>query len=699
MTHITRVFNPETRSLTSVERRYAGQTGDALSTVLHFEYTELDFLMKYTPYIMFSTLDDDGNPMIYGPAMPEWSNNENKVPFDGVSFAIPWEVPVRAKSARIDYQLFFVKKGVNFDGRNVAKLNPTEVVMSAVDSIAIKPSIACKGNRNPCKCPPFSPTGTEPNVIGYINLWKDYGIVVPASQIVDEENRVAIIKLRTYNGTNDQDLYLDGMPVLIDGAIPLDQLPVGHTADKIPLLKGTIDNGQSVMYDETAGGFVAYDITGVYQFRGTCTRTEMDNMEKTMTTLTGEPLANGDVYSCTSPRPFGTDEQGEVEIYKEGTNWVWSEQLRFEPLTGDLDLSKYQLESAKIDEWDSLSEDPVDVSEKLYPTARLVKASLDDKIDDSQLIHSWSEYDETKIGVDAQIPSVKLTKATLDDKLDDMQVIRAWEVLDPSLVGQNIQIPSAALTKKSLDDKLDDSQIITSVAAFNPELTGQNIQIPSAQLMFDRLALKTDKTMAIPNWSSTDTYNLNSTVMFNGTIFVSLIDGNRGYAPVDDEGSLSENWSMVQGGGGGSEATAQRWVLNGTGNTKSFTIIHNFGVKDLFVAVREKSSNRFVSVPVTVIRPGAVRLDFYEPPAKGESYYVSISPAVPTVPQDGEIYEYEFLTETTTWTINHNFHRTVIVQTYNQNGVEVVGSVKQSADLDTTVVEFNHPTRGWAVVR
>ena len=699
MTHITRVFNPETRSLTSVERRYAGQTGDALSTVLHFEYTELDFLMKYTPYIMFSTLDDDGNPMIYGPAMPEWSNNENKVPFDGVSFAIPWEVPVRAKSARIDYQLFFVKKGVNFDGRNVAKLNPTEVVMSAVDSIAIKPSIACKGNRNPCKCPPFSPTGTEPNVIGYINLWKDYGIVVPASQIVDEENRVAIIKLRTYNGTNDQDLYLDGMPILIDGVVPIDQLPVGHTADKIPLLKGTIDNGQSVMYDEVAGGFVAYDITGVYQFRGTCTRTEMDNMEKTMTTLTGEPLANGDVYSCTSPRPFGTDEQGEVEIYKEGTNWVWSEQLRFEPLTGDLDLSKYQLESAKIDDWGELSEDPVDVSEKLYPTARLVKASLDDKIDDSQLIHSWSEYDETKTGVNAQIPSVKLTKATLDDKLDDMQVIRAWEILDPSLVGQNIQIPSAALTKKSLDDKLDDSQIITSVAAFNPELTGQDIQIPSAQLMFDRLALKTDKTMAIPNWSSTDTYNLNSTVMFNGTIFVSLIDGNRGIVPVDDEGSLSENWSMVQGGGGGSEATAQRWVLNGTGSTRSFTIIHNFGVKDLFVAVREKSSNRFVSVPVTVVRPGAVRLDFYEPPAKGESYYVSISPAVPTVPQDGEIYEYEFLTETTTWTINHNFHRTVIVQTYNQNGVEVVGSVKQSADLDTTVVEFNHPTRGWAVVR
>ena len=39
MTHITRVFNPSTRSLTGVERKYAGQVGDSISTILHFEYT------------------------------------------------------------------------------------------------------------------------------------------------------------------------------------------------------------------------------------------------------------------------------------------------------------------------------------------------------------------------------------------------------------------------------------------------------------------------------------------------------------------------------------------------------------------------------------------------------------------------------------------------------------------------------------
>ena len=730
MTHITRVFNPETRSLTSVERRYAGQTGDALSTVLHFEYTELDFLIKYVPYIMFSTLDDDGNPMIYGPDMPEWVNNENKVPFDGMTFAVPWEVPVRAKSARIDYQLFFVKKGVNFDGRNVAKLNPTEVVMSAVDSIAIKPSISCRGNRNPCGCPPFTPTGTEPNVIGYINLWKEYGVVVPASQHVDVENRISIIKLRTYNGNNDQDLYLEDMPILVDGVVPLDQLPIGHTADKIPVFKGTIDNGQSIMYDEVAGGFVAYDITGVYQFRGTCTGLELNEMEKTMTSLSGEPLANGDVYSCTSPRIYGVDEFGRPEVYKEGTNWVWSEQNKFEPLTGEMDLSRYQLESAKIDEWDSLAEDPVDVPEKLYPTARLVKASLDDKLDDSQLIHSWSEYDASKTGVNAQIPSVRLTKASLDDKLDDMQVIRAWEILDPSMVGQDIQIASAALTKASLDDKLDDSQVLTDWNGYDPSLVGQRIQVPSTKLMSDRLDLKvddtqivqtltriatdipstkllgeqldlkTDKVMAIPDWNPADTYGMGSTVIYNGTIFISIIADNVGNPPVDEEGGLSDAWSMIQGGGSSGEATAQRWTLTGNGRTTSFTINHNYGVKDLFVSVREKSTNRFVSVPVTVVRPGTVRLDFNEPPAKNEVYYVSISPAVPTQPQEGEIYTYEVLTDTNVWVFEHNMHRIVTVQTFNQNGMEIVGDVRQDViSLDKVTVEFNHPMRGTMVVR
>ena len=628
MTHISRVFNPETRSLTSVERRYAGQTGDALSTVLHFEYTELDFLIRYVPYILFSTLDDEGRPMVYGPAPPDWSPENSKVPFDGVTFAVPWEVPVRAKSARIDYQLFFVKKGVNFDGRDVAKLNPTEVVMSAVDSIAIKPSISCRNNRNPCGCPPFTPTGTEPDVLGYINLWKEYGMVVPAKATVDEDNLSPVIAFRTYNGNNDQDLYLDGVPVLVDGTVPVKQLPVGHTADKLPLLKGAIADGQSIMFSETADGFVAYDVTGIYQFRGTCTRTELDNMERDKVSLSGEPLANGDVYSCTSPRPYGYDEQGNPEVYREGTNWVWSEQDRFEPVTGEMDLSKYQLESAKIDDWSGLDGDVDVTSERKYPTARLVKASL--------------------------------------------------------------------------DDKLDDSQIITDITALDPALIGQQIQIPSAKLMKERLDLKTDKTMAIPNWDEAAVYLLGSTVIYNETVFISQLDGNTGNVPIDGEGVISDTWSMIQGGGGGtaSDGIAKRWTLVGNGTKTQFYITHNYGVRDLFVSVRERSTNRLVDVPVTVVRAGMVLLTFFEAPAAGEAYYVSISPAVPTQPQEGEIYTMEVTSEASVWTFDHMLHRVVTAQAYDASGNEIVGSVKQNmTSLDRVTMEFNHPHKGTMVVR
>ena len=238
MTHITRVFNVETRSLTNVERRYAGQVGDALATVIHFEYNPPEFPYDYVPYIMFGVQDDEGKPLIFGPPPtkpPALMHNvfEERVYFDGTTFALPWSVTSRARSARVEYQLFFVKKGVEFDGRNVAKLKPTEIVMSAIDVIALKPSIGCKRPgpgaspcappKHGCMSPPFAPTGAEPDIIGYINLWKEWGLVVPVDQELDEpifvdrfgvpyepteqermENPpVVVLKFHTYNGNCD----------------------------------------------------------------------------------------------------------------------------------------------------------------------------------------------------------------------------------------------------------------------------------------------------------------------------------------------------------------------------------------------------------------------------------------------------------------------------------------------------------------
>lgn len=394
MPDITRVFNDETRSLTSVERKYAGQIGDAISTVMHFEYTKLDFLMGYRPYIMFGVYDDDGNPLIYGPEPDNPSEAmedvlEERVFFNGYTFTIPWAVTSRVKSMRVDYQLFFVKNGVEFDGRNVAKLKPTEVLMSAVDSIALKPSITC-AKKSSCNCPPFAPTGSEPNILGWINLWRDYGLVLPVTQDLKEPEfldrfgvpyepteedlvknpPVIRLNFRTYNGKNDSTAEFGNVPVMINGKLLYYQLPYGGKLNQVPLLGGDIGDGKSIVYDAASNRFVEYDITGIYQFRGICSSADLDRMAASGNTLAGAPLRNGDVYSLTDVRTYGVDELGNPKQYEPGTNWVWSEQNVWEPLTGDLNLDKYQLKSFRVTEW-------AEPTDEQYPSAKLTKDSLD----------------------------------------------------------------------------------------------------------------------------------------------------------------------------------------------------------------------------------------------------------------------------------------------------------------------------------
>jgi len=655
MTHLTRVFNPETRSLTSVERRYAGQVGDSLSTVLHFEYTDLQFLIQYVPYIMFDTLDDNGNPMVFGPEAPSWLEDRDKAVFDGQTFAVPWSVTSRTKSMRVNYQLFFVKPGVEFDIRNVAQLKPTEVVVSTVDGIAIKRSIGCMGDRKPCACPPYSPTGTEPDILGYIKLWKDYGIVVPATQFIDEENRVAIIRFRTYSGLNDQDLSLEGVPILVDGKLLIEQLPTGNVADTIPLLKGEIGNGKSIIYDADAGGFIEYDIAGIYQFRGTCASADLDSMAESRQTMAGNPLRNGDVYSLTDRRPYGKDELGNTQWYEAGTNWVWSEQERWEPLTGDLDLNKYQLKSFLVTVWDQPQDDQ-------YPSAKLVKDSLDAKLDDSQVLDSWADLDESKSGQTIQIPSARLSKHTLDDKLDDSQVITSWDDLDRSKVGQVVQLPSAVLAKDSLDRK-------------------------------------TDLNMAVPHWSAEEVYSMGSTVIYNQFLYISQVEDNVGNVPISEEGDVSDFWAMVQGDGGGSSSSEyQKWII-GNGKSTSFNLNHRFGAKDLFIALRERATGEYKSAKYTATRPGILNVVFTDPPDSNQ-YVLTISPAVQAQPSPEMIQAFDFTSEVDTWVIDHNLGRIVNVQTFDASGYEIHGEVKfETKKLDQVTIYFNHPHKGTAVIR
>lgn len=125
--------------------------------------------------------------------------------------------------------------------------------------------------------------------------------------------------------------------------IAIAQIPTGIGADTIPILKGAIANGQGLKYSQTEGGFVSFDISTLYSFKGSCTSEELD--QKTAT------AQSGDVYNLTDTRSWNSG------TYPAGTNWAFEStgagQGNWEPLTGIMDLSGYQTTANMVQNLDS----------------------------------------------------------------------------------------------------------------------------------------------------------------------------------------------------------------------------------------------------------------------------------------------------------------------------------------------------------
>ena len=125
--------------------------------------------------------------------------------------------------------------------------------------------------------------------------------------------------------------------------IAIAQIPTGVGADTIPILKGAITNGQGLKYSQADGGFVSFDISTLYSFKGSCTSEELD--QKTAT------AQSGDVYNLTDSRSWNSG------TYPAGTNWAFEStgagQGNWEPLTGIMDLSGYQTTANMVQNLDS----------------------------------------------------------------------------------------------------------------------------------------------------------------------------------------------------------------------------------------------------------------------------------------------------------------------------------------------------------
>ena len=376
------------------------------------------------------------------------------------------------------------------------------------------------------------------------------------------------------------------------------------------------------------------------------------------------------------------------------------------------------------------------------------------------IITEWADGQGLLIATDENIPSALLVKKSLDDKLDDAQLVIEW-----TAVPSDERIPSEKLVKDSLDKKVDDTQI---VSVWSDPLSDENIA--SEKLTKDTLDTKTDKLMAIPPWENDVTYSKDSTVICNGTIYISLRDDNRNNDPTVDDyywtmveagaGTLDEDGNFVTMVGDGvnteyvithnlgtlnyflelrTNDSERRYVsarvnamdMNtvrvsftsppvengiilimargdrtksvycepiGNGRDNEYIVTHNLGMYNFFVELRTNGSDReYVDATVTAINPVQAKIHF-EYPVEENGVVVMIAPCVAS--KWGSRWVYAQLDPSSEWVIDHDLTRMVSVQTFTPEGYLLYGTVKQDmGTLDSVTVRFSQPTAGFAVLQ
>ena len=644
MTNITRVFNAERRSFTGVERQYSGQQYDSISTIIHFEYEPISFLSEgYVPYIIFAVYDDEGNPLTYGP--------DSSPIFDGYTFPIPWDVTSRVKTNRVEYQLLFVKNTVTFNGR-INELQSTEYLLSERDGFALKSTITCQ-RKSPC-CPPATAPTTEPEVIGWINYWKELGLISPVDQGIDEETGKLKLTFHTYNGTQDSDVLLD-IPSLVDGKIPhqiLDMITDLSETDspesyQIPsalaVLDWLVDH-----YTPIEMSVSLWDATTVYS--------------QDSTVVYEGALFVSLVDSNLDHTPTGDDDD---EYWK---------------LASSIDLSTI------IDiNWSSPTNDKV-------PSTLLTKNTFDTKLDKTAIVTSWgSPTSDDKVG------SEKLVSDTLATKFDKSDVITEWNG-----TASDTEVPSEALVRTGLAGKVNNSQIKNNLTSISPS------DIPSIPAVNTALGKKTDITQAVPPWDATETYIVDSVVLTSGSLYVSLRDNNTGYDPLSNTGTW---WARVSGSGGGGENINVDFRVIQFGNTSDteYILPHNMATENLIFSLRETdgtvesgdtdATKEFVQARIYAFGNSKVKVRMTNPPGNN-ALTLSIM-ALRAKASDAHVYPFDVLTPDDPWSIPNDTQQPIYVQTFDANGDEIAyTSISQPSATDFTPVEvtFGQNENGTAII-
>jgi hypothetical protein len=362
----------------------------------------------------------------------------------------------------------------------------------------------------------------------------------------------------------------------------------------------------------------------------------------------------------------------------------WSDEpsdtsIPSEKLTKDaIDTVNSRIDGIDSDVDTKISDLRTELTEDIADLSTSVDTRLDGKLDDSQLVTSWSDP-----VTDEHIPSEKLTKDTLDAKVDDSQIITSWNA-EPS----DSAIPSESLVKRELDAKLDDSQLTQYI-------TGEQSDIPSGYAVQTALDTKTDKTMAIPLWNHTTIYHTDSTVIQSGILYISLVDSNVNRDPLEDV--ANEYWTKIQGGGGGGSSIVGRTLQFGNSNDTVYQIEHNLSTYDFLYTIRTTDYPReYVQARVQATSKNECTVLLTNPPGDNALTF-NIVPVRSTAPPTSNILVVDISEPTDEWRWNDNeTGHVVFVQTYDESGDQIQGAIAQpsTTDFNPVVTDFGTSVSG-----
>lgn len=684
MTDLYYRYNASTRALQDRSQHYAGQQFDSGSTRMHFTYDPINYLelQDYRAYIIFDIQGPDGNPMVYGPS--------STPRFDGFTFDIPWDVTSRVKSARIQFQLWLIRSNITInDYTDIPKLESTDYELSSLAGIALKNSARCKRPCDPCG--PMNPS-TEPNLVGMMDLYNTYGVILPIrSQVNEETNRLELI-FRTYYGEKDQTITLN-VPLLDeDGTV---------STEFLPIIQSWFDPSGNFLPTQQNLASAALIYAALSEksdkFQPVVPWDASVNYPAGALVLDSKH----DVYRATAP------------------------SLGVEPKEG-IDAWVRLLDTSDIPDppEPGSGEEPSDDAILDY---RYIKTLLAEKFDVSNVINEWSEPPSTE-----KVPSEALVRTIIQETQDEAksQVIDSWS--------------ESAATDKA----------------------------PSERLVREALDTKTDKTMAIPEWDDTTVYGQQSTVVYEGIVYISTINNNTGKVPSLEDMYWTPLASQGTGGGAGASsrdtfvayigdgvsttidvehdlgsenvfvelrlADERRQVRTttvvldedtvrvsfkhappvngiviligkvesspdaivtvvGDGINNTFTIEHDWGTYNIFSQFRDVQSGELVFADVTYVDPSHVQIGFSLPPDP-DSIVFYMAPCIPSASIDRCTYTQRVPSDV--WVINHGLNRIVAVYTMTLDGEEMNGWVKQDiTTLDSVTIRFSEPVTGIAYLR